>query len=169
MNKPFILVAGIGNIFLGDDAFGVEVVRALAQRQLQEGVRVIDFGIRGLDLSYALVDGYELVILVDACQRGGAPGTLYEIEPDLAEEGGPEGPQVEMETHGLVPSKALSLARVIGSACGNIRLVACEPASFEVAEEGEIGLSAPVRNAVAEAIQLIETLITKFAQSRKQE
>src|SRR5581483_3861800 len=76
-----VLVAGIGNIFLGDDAFGVEVVRALAQRALPENVRVVDFGIRGLDLTYALLDGYEAVIMVDAAPRGGRPGTLYVIEP----------------------------------------------------------------------------------------
>jgi hydrogenase maturation protease len=75
VTHPRILVAGVGNIFLGDDAFGVEVVRRLAERPLPEGVRVIDFGIRGFDLTYALLDGYETAILVDATQRGGQPGT----------------------------------------------------------------------------------------------
>ena len=81
-----VLVAGVGNIFLGDDAFGVEVVRRLAGqtgRPLPDGVRVIDFGIRGLDLAYALCDGYDAVIVVDAAFRGRPPGTLYVIEPDL--------------------------------------------------------------------------------------
>src|SRR5690348_18485873 len=84
-----ILIAGIGNIFLGDDAFGVEVAQRLARRPLPEGVRVVDFGIRGLDLAYALLDGYEAVILVDAAPRGGPPGTLYVLEPEC---GGPPGP-----------------------------------------------------------------------------
>src|SRR6516225_7125141 len=86
MEQPRILVAGIGNIFLGDDAFGVEVARRLAARPQPDGVRVADFGIRGIDLTYALLDGYETVILVDATPRGGQPGTLYVIEPDV---GGP--------------------------------------------------------------------------------
>src|ERR1700758_4827464 len=79
---PRILVAGVGNIFLGDDAFGVEVVQRLARRALPDGVRVVDFGIRGLDLVYALLDGYETVVLVDAAPRGGSPGTLYVLEPE---------------------------------------------------------------------------------------
>src|SRR5439155_13673490 len=94
MNRPRVLVAGVGNIFLGDDAFGVEVAQRLARRALPPEVRVVDFGIRGLDLTYALLDGYEAVILVDAAPRGGRPGTLYVLEPARgeppeAEAGGP--------------------------------------------------------------------------------
>ena len=79
-----ILVAGVGNIFLGDDAFGVEVARALSGRPLPEGVTVKDFGIRGFDLAYTMLDAWDTVILVDALSRGEAPGTLYLLEPDLA-------------------------------------------------------------------------------------
>ena len=82
--KPRILVAGIGNIFMGDDAFGVEVARQLSGRDLPAGVRVADFGIRGFDLAYALQDGYETTILIDAYPHGDEPGTLYVVEPDLA-------------------------------------------------------------------------------------
>ena len=85
MDRPRVLVAGVGNIFLGDDAFGVEVVQRLARRPLPAEVRVVDFGIRGLDLTYALLDGYETVILVDAAPRGGPPGTLYVLEPDVGD------------------------------------------------------------------------------------
>src|SRR5947209_3209759 len=74
--------AGVGNIFLGDDAFGVEVAQRLARRPLPAGVRVVDFGIRGLDLTYALLDPYDAVVLVDAAPRGNAPGTLYVLEPE---------------------------------------------------------------------------------------
>src|SRR5438552_6197047 len=81
MTPARLLIAGIGNVFLGDDAFGVEVAQRLARREQPEGVRVVDFGIRGLDLTYALLDGYETVILVDAAPRGGRPGTLYVLEP----------------------------------------------------------------------------------------
>jgi hydrogenase maturation protease len=80
--KPRILIAGIGNIFLGDDGFGVEVVRRLAERGLPDSVRVIDFGIRGLDLAYALQDGYETTILIDAYPHGQAPGTVSVVDLD---------------------------------------------------------------------------------------
>jgi hydrogenase maturation protease len=79
-----ILVAGVGNIFLGDDGFGVEVALSLSKRQLPESVTVKDFGIRGFDLAYALLDPWDAVIIVDALPRGEAAGTLYVVEPDLA-------------------------------------------------------------------------------------
>src|SRR6185369_7845473 len=85
MNKPRILIACIGNIFHGDDAFGVEVARALTERKLRDEVKLVDYGIRGLDLAYALMDGYEVTIFVDAAQKDEQPGTLYVIEPDLKE------------------------------------------------------------------------------------
>src|SRR5580700_5902734 len=104
MSAARILIAGIGNIFLGDDAFGVEVARRLANRPLPPGVRVVDFGIRGLDLTCALLENYDRVMLVDAVQRGGKPGALYLIEP-LVESGG------AMQTHEMTPSKALAAAK----------------------------------------------------------
>src|SRR5438128_1754175 len=88
-DRRAVLVAGVGNIFLGDDAFGVEVAQRLARRPLPAGVRVVDFGIRGLDLAYALLDPYEAVILVDAMPRGEQPGTLYVLEPDLGPDSAP--------------------------------------------------------------------------------
>src|SRR5579884_4296763 len=78
-----ILIACIGNIFLGDDGFGVEVARRLMHRQYPEGVQVRDFGIRGIDLAYAMLEDYDSLVLVDAVPRGSPPGTLYLIEPDL--------------------------------------------------------------------------------------
>src|SRR5215475_554518 len=100
MTRPYILIAGVGNIFLGDDAFGSEVARRLSERSLPAKVRVIDFGIRGLDLAYALLDEYEAVILIDATQRGKPPGTLYLIEPDLEEINSAEA---LIETHRMEP------------------------------------------------------------------
>jgi len=79
--NPRILIAGVGNIFLGDDAFGVEVVQQMAGRTFPPGVRIVDFGIRGLDLTYALLEDYDAAIIVDALPRGQAPGTLYVVEP----------------------------------------------------------------------------------------
>jgi hydrogenase maturation protease len=168
MNRPRILVAGVGNIFLGDDAFGVEVAQRLARRELPEGVRVVDFGIRGLDLTYALLDGYEAVILVDATPRGGPPGTLYVIEPDrpgLAAEGG--GPLVE--THNLDPVKVLRLAAAMGGQVERVLLVGCEPTPLPDEQDMQDGLTAPVRKAVDEAIALIETLVGRLMRGESTE
>src|SRR5438105_7090490 len=105
MTTPRLLIAGIGNIFLGDDAFGTLVAQRLAQRRWPEEVRVVDFGIRGIDLSYALLDGFEAVILVDAVPRGGAPGTLYVLEPELDEPSEPANAGMMIEMHDLDPVK----------------------------------------------------------------
>jgi hydrogenase maturation protease len=160
MNPARILVAGIGNIFLGDDAFGVEVARRLAMRQLPTDVRVVDFGIRSVDLTYALLDGYEALILVDATARGGAPGTLYVIEPDIA---GPAEPaDLMVETHNMDPAKVLRLASSLGSPVKQILVVGCEPAVLGSLEEMEMGLSAPVQAAVDEAVIMVEGLVAKI-------
>jgi hydrogenase maturation protease len=160
MTRPRILIAGIGNIFLGDDAFGSEVARRLLGRPLPVEVRVVDFGIRGLDLTYALMDGYETVILVDATPRGEAPGTLYVIEP---ERGGPTMPaDLSIETHALDPAKVLRLAAGMGALTPRVLLVGCEPASL--ADDMEMGLSTPARAAVEEAIPLIESLVARLLQ-----
>jgi hydrogenase maturation protease len=158
--KPTILVAGIGNIFLGDDAFGVEVARLLATRKLPADVRVTDFGIRGFDLAYALQDGYETTILVDACPRGGAPGTLFVIEPDLNALDDPEAPQAVVEAHAMNPVTVLRLARAMNIEVRNVLLVGCEPATLG-GEQGKMGLSAPVQRAVEDAVKLVESLIDK--------
>jgi hydrogenase maturation protease len=156
--KPRILVAGIGNIFLGDDAFGVEVVRRLDQRPQPEGVRLVDFGIRGFDLAYALMDHPDLAILVDALPRGGTPGTLYVLEPDLGDAQAP-APEAMVETHGMTPDKVLQLVRALGGQPGAIRVVGCEPANFGSEEEPAMDLSEPVRAAVDEAVRLVESLV----------
>jgi hydrogenase maturation protease len=160
VKKPTILVAGIGNIFLGDDAFGVEVVRRLSGRKLPEGVRVADFGIRGFDLAYALQDGYETTILVDACPHGEAPGTLYVIEPDLKALDDPEVPQQLVEAHAMNPVNVLRMARAMNIEVKNIRLVGCEPETLG-GDEGQMGLSTPVEAAIEEAVALVESLIGK--------
>jgi hydrogenase maturation protease len=157
--KPRILVAGIGNIFLGDDAFGVEVARRLSARELPEGVRVTDFGIRGYDLAYALLDGYDTTILVDACPRGEAAGTLYVIEPDLENLGGPE--EGAIEAHNMNPLNVLRLAQSMGGRLKRVLLVGCEPCTLGP-EEGQMGLSEPIEVAVDEAAKLIEALVGKI-------
>jgi hydrogenase maturation protease len=159
--KPAILVAGIGNIFLGDDAFGVEVVRRLAGVQLPESVRVADFGIRGFDLAYALQDGYETTILLDACPHGEAPGTLYVIEPDLKALDDPDDPQAVVEAHAMNPINVLRMARAMNIEIKNVLLVGCEPETLG-GEEGQMGLSAAVEAAVDHAVKLVESIINKI-------
>jgi hydrogenase maturation protease len=156
-----ILVAGIGNIFLGDDAFGVEVVRRLATRQLPQAVRVTDFGIRGFDLAYALQDGYETTILVDACPRGQAPGTLYVIEPDLESMGESVASQPLADAHTMNPVSVLRMAQAMNIEVKNLLLVGCEPDTLG-GEQGQMGLSAPVEGAVDDAVKLVESLISKI-------
>jgi hydrogenase maturation protease len=160
VQKPRVLVAGIGNIFLGDDAFGVEVVRRLAHRELPESVRVSDFGIRGFDLAYALQDGYETTILVDASPRGHAPGTLYVIEPDLKAFDGMEAPQATVEAHAMNPMNVLRMARAMNIEMKKVLLLGCEPATLG-GDEGQMGLSAPVEAAVEGAVKLLESLVHK--------
>ncbi|MGA2738750.1 MAG: hydrogenase maturation protease [Bryobacteraceae bacterium] len=161
---PRILVAGIGNIFLGDDAFGVEVVRRLAWRALPDYVRVVDYGIRGLDLAYALMDDYDAAILVDAAGRGGDPGTLYVLEPEIGDTAG-DGPQaVSMEAHGMNPMLVLEMVRAMGGRPRQVLIVGCEPATLGDEFEGAMGLSPAVEAAVAGAVAIVESLIAKIAQ-----
>jgi hydrogenase maturation protease len=160
MSKPRILVAGVGNIFLGDDAFGVEVVRRLAQRPLPDAVRVVDFGIRGLDLAYALLEDFEAVILVDACPRGGAAGSLYVIEPDCG--GTTEDDLPCVQTHGMDPVKVLHLASAMGGCPGRVLLVGCEPSPCDDVEEMRFEMSEPVSAAVDEAVRLVEAAVAQL-------
>ena len=157
MTRPSILVACIGNIFLGDDAFGVEVAMRLANRPSPEGVRVVDFGIRGIDLAYALLDGYDVTIFVDAAPRGGEPGTLYLIEPDLSAADDP-GESTLVEAHAMHPMNVLRLVRSMGGELARVFVVGCEPASLG-GDEGAMGLSESVQAAVAEAVEMIESLV----------
>jgi hydrogenase maturation protease len=158
---PRLLVAGIGNIFLGDDAFGVEVVRRLAAREFPSNVTVKDFGIRGYDLAYALLDGYDATILVDACPRGAAAGTLYVIEPELSEPGDAEQRQEAVEAHNMNPLHVLRLATSIGGPLKRVLLVGCEPATLGP-EEGQMGLSAIVEAVVDDAVKLVESIVNKI-------
>jgi hydrogenase maturation protease len=157
---PRILIACIGNIFLGDDGFGTEVARRLATRSFPPDVLLRDFGIRGIDLTYALLDPFELVILVDACPRGGEPGTIYLVEPDSVESNMPGDP-IPLETHAMNPMNVLRAVRSMGGAPARILIVGCEPAELGTDEDGKLGLSDPVHAAVHEAVALIESLVAK--------
>src|SRR6266446_16899 len=120
-----ILVAGIGNVFFGDDAFGVEVTRALTYRALPEQVTVADFGTRSYDLAFAILEGYDATILVDAMPRGEPPGTVFLLEPDLQEadrfdDGLADG-------HNLNPQRVFEVLRLFGGQSGRVYVVGCEP------------------------------------------
>jgi hydrogenase maturation protease len=163
---PRILIACVGNIFLGDDGFGTEVAQRLAARPLPPEVLLRDFGIRGIDLTYALLEPFELVILVDACPRGGEPGTIYLVEPDQVELNAADGGALPLETHAMNPMNVLRAVCSMGGSPARILIVGCEPAEpgsleFESDAEGKLGLSSPVQAAVDEAIALIESLIAK--------
>jgi hydrogenase maturation protease len=161
MSQHRILVAGIGNIFFGDDAFGVEVVRRLADRPMVDDVRVADFGIRGFDLAFALLDDIDLAILVDAAPRGDAPGTVYVIEPDFDGIDVSAAPEDAVEPHGMNPMRVLHLVKSMGGRPGRVLVVGCEPARlFQEAESSDIiRLSPPVAAAVDLAVETIESLI----------
>ncbi len=159
MANERILIAGIGNIFLGDDAFGVEVAQRLALRPLPEGVRVVDYGIRGYDLAYALLDGYDATIMVDATPRGGQPGTLYVIDPEVEKLSTSNAQMVD--AHSMHPLKVLQLVKSLGGEPRQVLVVGCEPATFGP-EEGAMGLSDPVGMAVDEAVTLVESLVVRL-------
>jgi hydrogenase maturation protease len=153
---PRILVAGIGNIFLGDDAFGVETVRELMQHLWPAGVRVIDFGLRSYDLAFALADGYDAVIMIDAAARGQVPGTLYLVE--IEQEQIFRAQEQIANPHRIDPVVAIRMANAIGNPANRIYLVGCEPAVLET-DTGQAGLSPIVQAAVTPAAELIQALV----------
>jgi hydrogenase maturation protease len=160
-----ILVAGIGNVFLGDDGFGVALADRLARRALPPGVEVVDFGIRGIDLAYALQDGYDAVVLLDATPRGQPPGTLYVIEPDV------DDAQAAPDTHGMDPVKVLALARALGGRVPRTVVVGCEPQTRMTGDEEDVvaAVSEPVRAALDEAVKLVESLLDELTEADRQE
>jgi hydrogenase maturation protease len=160
-----ILIAGIGNIFLGDDAFGVEVVQRLATHPLPPNVRVVDFGIRSYDLAYALMEPWELVILVDAVPCGEEPGTVYLIEPDLTQF--VESPaDFGFDAHSMNPVAVLQLVGNLGGKMGRVMVVGCEPATVDADLDGATGLSHPVQAAIDQAIAMIEELISEVGKTK---
>jgi hydrogenase maturation protease len=148
-----MLIAGVGNIFLGDDGFGVEVATRLSTESLPDWVRVADYGISGMHLAYDLAEGFETTVLVDATPRGGEPGTLYviEVEPGSADASGIP----LLDGHGMQPDVVFGMLKTLGADVGRVLLVGCEPASIDAG----IGLSAPVTAAVGEAVRILVDLV----------
>lgn len=153
-----VLVAGIGNVFLADDGFGVEVARLLMQRELPPGVRVADFGIRGMDLAYELQEDYDAAVMVDAVPRGEAPGTLYVIEPDL------DAIEGTLDAHAMNPVRVLALAQTLGTLPGRVLIVGCEPEVRMAEDDPDVvmELSAPVTAATQQAAELVESVIDEL-------
>jgi hydrogenase maturation protease len=141
-----ILIACIGNLFLGDDEFGVEAARVLAKRGVPEGAVLIDYGIRSLDLAYALLEPWRAVILVDAVTRGGVSGTIYLLAPSDV-----QARSQDFNAHAMGPAAALEMALSIGPVSAPIYIVGCEPKDFGEELEGRIGLSPSVAAAVSKA------------------
>jgi hydrogenase maturation protease len=148
-----ILVAGVGNVLLGDDGFGVEVARRLSAESLPPDVEVTDFGIGGLHLAFRLLDPLRLLVIADLAPAGGAPGSLVVLEPEL------EGlePGGAGEAHGMHVGAVLAAARAMGATLPPIRIVGCEP--LDVGEG--IGLSPPVAAAVGPAAALVRALVER--------
>ena len=170
MNR--ILVAGVGNIFLSDDGFGCEVARRLASEELPEGVTVADFGIKGVHLAYELLEGYDTVIVVDAAPCGGAPGSLYLIEPKLEEvaesplvQAASEGDSPLVDAHGLQPDAIFGMLKALGGTVGRALVVGCEP---EDVSDG-IGLTSTVEEAVEPTVRRLADIVHRLAESQELE
>lgn len=157
--EPRILIAGIGNIFLGDDGFGVEVAQRLSTREFPATVRVLDFGVRAFDLAYALQDGYETTILVDAYPHGQAPGTLSLVEPDINNLA--DQPPPSVDAHAMNLLSVLRMAAAMNGNLGEVLLVGCEPATLG-GDEGQMGLSESVERAIEPAVEMIKSLVEKL-------
>jgi hydrogenase maturation protease len=155
------LIAGVGNIFLGDDGFGVEVARRLSAETLPPEVQVADFGIRGVHLAYELLEGYDTLILVDALARGDEPGTVYVVEPNL--ENGTD--DVVSDAHSLDPRAVLAMVKSFGGELSRVVVVGCEPADLVE----KIGLSDPVHNAVDEAVRVVRDLVAPMLETHSAE
>jgi hydrogenase maturation protease len=155
-----VLVAGIGNVFFADDGFGVAVARELQRRELPRGVDVVDFGIRGMDLVFALGEGYDVALFVDAVPRGDAPGTLFLIEPELSDSDEP----IMLDAHGMDPVKVLSLAGQLGPVPDRILVVGCEPLTGVSSDDEELvgELSEPVLAAVVPAAEMVEQTLREL-------
>ncbi|MGI8879885.1 MAG: hydrogenase maturation protease [Jatrophihabitans sp.] len=153
-----ILVAGVGNIFLSDDGFGPEVARRLSSAALPPGVRVVDYGIRGMHLAYDLLDGYDALVLLDLVPPCGEPGRISAMEIGADQLG-----NGEFDAHGMNPAAMLGNLEKLGGSLPRTVVIGCEPASIE---EG-IGLSAQVAasvdRAVDEAVALVGALHTELS------
>jgi len=162
--RPRVLVAGIGNVFLGDDGFGVEVVDRLGGRPVPDGAKVVDFGIRGLHLAYELLDGYDALVLVDALPLGDEPGTVALVEAEMP--GAPTDPDPEvtgpaLDAHSMSPAVVLATLAHLGGSVDRVLVVGCQPATVA---EG-MGLSEVVAAAVDTAVAMVDDVLAELLPS----
>lgn len=148
------IVAGFGNVLLGDDGFGVEVVRRFAARGLPRSTEAIEVGIGGFDFVLRLMDGFDRAVIVDLVRQAAAPGTLITFTPSGSE--APLGPGERIDPHIAEPSRAMQLARHLRVLPDHVTIIGCEPESCDVG----IGLSPRVAEAAARAIALIDSVIS---------
>jgi hydrogenase maturation protease len=151
-----ILVAGVGNAWLQDDAFGGECARRLEAAGTPPGVTVMDFGTGGLDLAYELMRGYDALVLLDASRHGGEPGTLYVLEPELSDYAGAIEDGETISPHAMDPGSMLRFVNAIGGFSGKVVVIGCEPGEVETVG---LGLTPPVEAAVDRALALVEETI----------
>ena len=149
------LVAGVGNVFLRDDAFGVEVVRLLGEQPREDGVQIRDFGIRGVHLAYELLDGCDLFVLIDAAPRGAAPGTVSVVDIELPDPAALANPVID--AHSLTPDSIFGLLVSLGGRPGRSLLVACEPADVSAG----MGLTDQVAQALPHAVRAVEEILAQ--------
>jgi hydrogenase maturation protease len=154
-----ILVAGIGNIFLGDDGFGPEVMRHVPERVAGPRVRVVDYGIRGMHLAYDLLDGYEALVLVDALPDRGAPGTLHVFEADHETLSAGIG----LDAHAMDPAAVFASLAALGGEAPYTVVIGCEVDDVDE----RMGLSDAVSATVADAVQAIEEVLGRLLTDAK--
>ncbi len=156
-----VLVAGIGNIFQTDDAFGVEVARRLTTRRLPPGARVKDFGIRGVHLAYELLEGYHGLVLIDAVPMGEPAGTLAVIAPEMRPESGTGDDMAPVvDAHTMNPEVVLRTLARLGGSVERIFVLGCQPASLQ---EG-MGLTPAVATAIDEAVEMCCQLVSEIVE-----
>ncbi|CAM3144604.1 hydrogenase maturation protease [Prescottella defluvii] len=151
---PRVLLAGIGNIFLGDDGFGPAVLQAVAGGSLPEGVRAEDYGIRGMHLAYDLLGGWDGLILVDAVPDRGTPGAIrvFEVNRELPDT------SPRLDAHGMDPASVFASLAALGGALPRTVVIGCQVRDVD---EG-IGLSGPVARAVPAAVDAARAVLAEF-------
>lgn len=162
-NGRRILVVGVGNVLHGDDAYGVVVVQRLSQRpDLPPSVKVVEVGIGGISLVQELFDGYDVLMIVDAVERDGTPGTIFLLEPqvpDLAQWPQEQRQDFLANMHMTTPSRALTLARALGVLPPSVYMLGCQPTTYD---ELVIGLSPPVERAIELSVERLIGELTKL-------
>jgi hydrogenase maturation protease len=154
-----ILVAGIGNAWLRDDGFGGAVAEQLTERELPEGVTVMDFGSGGLDLAYEVMRGYDALILIDVSRQGGEAGTLYVMEAEADDVDGRIEDGQMLNPHAMDPETVLRFVKYVGGWPGRVMIVACEP---ETVEDVGLGLSDAVQGSVERAAGVVIQTIAEL-------